>query len=61
MKSAKNLGEMMPIYITRKNSEGDTGTLSASIWMVLLVVLLVWSNVVVWGVVGLIQGFKVFF
>lgn len=54
-----SLVDMMPVYVTRKTADGDTGSLSLSIWMPLFAVLLLWLNVMVWGIVGLVVAVRV--
>lgn len=54
-----SLTDSMPIYVTRKDAGGETGTLSLSIWMPLVAMLLIWVNVIVWGVVGLVVAVEV--
>jgi hypothetical protein len=39
-----NWTAMMPVYVTRKDAHGDTGSFSLSIWMVLLAGFLIWFN-----------------
>ena len=58
--SVKNLGQTMPVYVTRKMGNGDIVYYSMSIWMSLLVMFLAWINVVVWGVLGLYFAVRVF-
>jgi hypothetical protein len=48
-----------PIYVTRKTADGETANYSLSIWMTLLVILLLWLNVVVWGCLGLYEAVRV--
>ena len=50
----------MPVYVTRQTSSGETGQLSISIWMALLVLLFVWLNAVVWGALGLYFAVRLF-
>lgn len=50
------LTDTMPIYVTRKAASGETGSLSLSIWMPLVALLLVWLNVVLWSIVGLVAA-----
>lgn len=49
----------MPIYVTRKTADGDTGSLSMSIWMQLLVLFLLWLNAVIWGCLGIYKAVRV--
>lgn len=51
-----SLKDSAPIYVTRKTAHGDTGSYEITLWMSLLAVLLVWLNVVVWAVIGLIAA-----
>jgi hypothetical protein len=55
-----NLGISVPIYVTRKSADGETGSYSLSLWMTALAILLVWTNVVVWGVIGLVEAVRYF-
>jgi len=48
-----SLTDSLPIYVTRKDADGETGTYSLSGWAVLLAMLLIWLNIVVWGFLGL--------
>jgi uncharacterized protein (DUF983 family) len=50
------LNASIPVYVTRKTASGETGSLSLSIWMGLVAMLLVWLNVVVWSVIGLVYS-----
>lgn len=52
-----SLNDSAPIYTTRKHGRtGETGQYSQSIWMTLVAQLLVWANVVVWGVIGIVYA-----
>lgn len=48
-----------PIYVTRKSASGETGSYSMTLWMTLFAFLLVWANVMVWSVVGLVTAARV--
>lgn len=48
-----DLAAAAPVYVTRKDSDGVTGTWSMSMWMALLVMFLVWLVIVLWSVVGI--------
>jgi len=54
-----SLQSSIPVYVTRKDADGNTGTYSYSIWMTLLAGFVVWLNVVVWGAVGLVTAVRV--
>lgn len=54
-----NLSFAAPVYVTRKNASGETGTYSLSIWMTLLAMMLIWINVVFWGIVGVVKAVEV--
>lgn len=45
----------IPVYVTRTDADGETGTLSMSIWMQLVVLLLAWLNAVGWSIYGLVE------
>lgn len=52
-----DLSATIPIYVTRPaGAKGETGSVSMSIWMILLVQMLLWANAVVWGFVGLYEA-----
>ena len=55
-RTLRALREPMPVYVTRKDAHGATGTVSLSIAMVLLGLMFVWANVVLWGVYGVAQA-----
>lgn len=55
-----NLNASAPIYVTRKNADGIIATYSLSIWMTLLALMIVWTNIVVWGGIGLYEAVRVF-
>ena len=57
----KNLGMSAPVYVTRKSADGFTMTYEMSLWMPIFAMLLIWLNVMIWGIVGLITAFKVVF
>lgn len=48
-----------PVYVTRKSASGETGELSLSIWMQLVVLLLLWLNAVIWGAIGVYEAVRV--
>jgi len=51
---ARGLNTSLPIYTTRPHGrDGETASYSMSVWMTLLAGVLVWLNVVVWGLLGL--------
>jgi hypothetical protein len=54
-------GASIPVFVTRATASGETGSLSISIWMAVLVLLLVWLNAVIWPVIGLIKAAEVLF
>lgn len=54
-----SLRDSAPIYVTRKTASGETMQYDMSLWMSLVAILLVWVNVMVWGVVGLIVAVRV--
>lgn len=49
----------IPVYVTRKDAHGMTGSVSLAAWMPLLAVLLIWVNVVAWSLVGIIEALRV--
>lgn len=49
-----------PIYITREAPDGSYGFIKLNPYLTLTVVLLVWANVVVWGVIGLVVAARFF-
>ena len=51
-----DLNKNMPVYVTRETADGLTGSLSMSIWMALLAMLLIWVNIIVWGIIGIIMA-----
>ena len=55
----ENMGISAPVYVTRKTADGTTGSYSLSLWMTILAMLLVWLNVVVWSVVGVVEAVRV--
>lgn len=57
---ASNLNLQVPVYVTRKTADGYTGSYSQSLWMTILAQLLVWTNIVLWGVVGVWKAVEVF-
>ncbi len=57
----RELGTSVPVYTTRKSGDGYTMTYSMSAWMPFLAMFIVWLNVVVWGIIGLITAVKVVF
>ncbi len=46
----------IPVYVTRKTADGGTAQYSQSIALTLLAQCLVWLNVVLWGIVGVVQA-----
>lgn len=56
-----NLGLSLPIYTTRKDAHGDTATYSQSLWMTLLVQVLIWLNLIAWGIIGLVEAIRMAF
>lgn len=52
---ASNLGAAIPLYVTRKDADGETGTWSVSFWVPALAFALTWLNVVGWAVYGLVE------
>jgi len=55
-----NWGAQAPIYVTRKNADGWIGSYSMSLGMSLPAMLLVWLNVIAWGLIGLYEAVRVF-
>lgn len=55
-----DLGASAPVYVTRKTAGGVVAHYSLSIWMSLLAMCLVWLNIVVWGVIGLVEAVRFF-
>lgn len=55
----ENMGISVPVYVTRKTADGTTGSYSLSLWMPILAILLVWFNVVVWSIIGLVEAVRV--
>ena len=53
------LGMSVPIYTTRPDASGDTASYSLSLWMTILVMVLIWVNIVVWGCIGLYEAARV--
>jgi len=56
-----DLSQVMPLYVTRKTANGETGSLSISVWSALLILLLVVFNIIVWGLIGLYEAARVVF
>jgi hypothetical protein len=56
-----NIGLSLPVYVTRKTASGHIVEYSQAIWQTFLAMLLVWANIVVWGVIGLIKAFGILF
>ena len=54
-----SLMDSAPVYVTRENADGLTASYSMSFWMTLLAMFVVWANVVVWGVIGLVYAVSV--
>lgn len=53
------LSTPFPIYVTRKYGvDGKTGQYTLSAWMILLVMLLAWTNAVAWGAYGVLEAVK---
>jgi hypothetical protein len=50
------LSTSLPVYVTRQTASGETAQYSASLWATFLAGFLVWLNVVLWGIVGLIAA-----
>ena len=44
-----------PVYVTRKDADGETGTLYLAIWMQLAVLLIAWANAFGWGLYSLVH------
>jgi hypothetical protein len=61
MSGFKNLNMAAPVYVTRKNADSYIASYSMTLWMTLLAMMLVWLNIVVWGIVGLIEAGVVLF
>lgn len=55
----QGLGTSIPVYTTRKTADGYTMTYSMSAWMPFLALFLVVLNMIVWGVIGLYEAYKV--
>ena len=47
----------IPVYVTRKTANGETGSFSLSLWMSLLALMLVWANIVLWSLFGIFAFF----
>jgi cell division protein FtsB len=56
-----SLTDSMPIYVTRKTAHGNTGDIQMSIWMALVAMLVIWLNVIAWGLAGLYVAVTVVF
>jgi hypothetical protein len=52
------MSDGMPIYVTRPHGANKTtASYSLSLWMSILAMMLVWMNVVLWGVFGIVAVF----
>lgn len=49
----------LPIYVTRENASGEIGTFSMASYITLPAMFLFFVNVIVWGVVGLVEAVRV--
>lgn len=46
----------IPIHVTRKTADGTIGHWSVNAWLALVGLLLVTTNIILWGIVGVIQA-----
>ena len=58
---AYGLNNTAQVYVTRKDADGNISSYSLSLWMTLLAMLLVWANIVIWGIIGLVFSVLVWF
>lgn len=56
MVNLANLVEALPVYVTRKDANGQTTTYSMSIWVTLFVMIVVGLNIIVWGLIALYEA-----
>ncbi len=49
----------IPIYVTRKNIDGEQATYGANVYSTVLILFLVQLNATLWGTLGVIEFFKV--
>lgn len=50
----------IPFYVTRKNAQGEMGTWSINGYVGLAVLVLLWLNLLAWGVIGLVEAGRYF-
>lgn len=48
--------DSIPFYVTRETAGGEIYTYAISAWISLLGISLIWINILLWGLVGLIIG-----
>lgn len=46
--------QSLPVYVTRQNGEGGVGTYSVAAWLGLTIMLLIYANLLGWGIYGLV-------
>jgi hypothetical protein len=49
-----SLTDEMPVYVTRPTAGGETGSMTISAWVPLVVMILTALNLIVWGTIGLV-------
>jgi len=58
----KNLSLQLPYYVTRPHGANqETMQFSMNAYFLLITILIIWINVFVWGIIGLITAVKVVF
>lgn len=57
----KGFGTPLPVYVTRPTASGVIASYELAAWMSFLVLMLLWINAVVWGLVGILTAVKVVF
>jgi len=57
----KILGIMAPVYVTRPTADGYIASYSLALYQSLLALLIIWLNVLLWGVIGIIQAIRVLY
>jgi len=55
----KNLGLVVPFYVTRVTASGETGAFYMNAWLAIFCFFLMWMNFLIWNIVALIAAFKV--
>jgi len=48
--------DAMPVYVTRKTANGYTGQVSLAVIWVMLILILLATNVILWGGIALYEG-----